>query len=69
MKYSITINTNVTEYFYFKTKCAQQLGAEYDNWTAFLIDKHTASFKFSQQKHLTWFKISHLNYEKHLSVT
>lgn len=69
MKYSITINTNVTEYFYLKTKCAQQLGAEYDNWTSFLIDNYTASFKFSQQKHLTWFEISHLNYEKHLSVT
>ena len=31
MKYSIIINTNITEYFYLKIKCTQQLGAEYDN--------------------------------------
>lgn len=68
MKYSIIIKTNVTEYFYLKTKCAQQLGAEHDNWTSFLIDKHTASFKFSQQKYLDWFTLSHLNYEQHLPI-
>lgn len=66
MKYSLNITTNIPEYLFLRNKCSQQFGAEHVNWTSFLINDHTATFKFSQQKYLNWFSLS--NYEQHLSI-